>query len=145
MPSACLEAARAADAIVHAGDFTGLGALELLRGLGPPLHAVHGNADAPELRAMLPERLVVELGGVRVGVVHEPGPRAGRESRLLAAFPGCAAVVYGHTHEPRADRHGGVWLLNPGSPTERRRAPARSFLLLRVEAGALTPQLVELP
>jgi len=76
--------------------------------------------------------------------VHVPGPRAGREARLLARFPGCDAVVYGHTHLPQVERFEGTWILNPGSPTERRRAPARSLLLLDVLGKRLTPRLVTL-
>jgi putative phosphoesterase len=119
-------------------------ALDELRALGPPVQAVYGNADEPALRAALPEQLVAEVEGVRIGMVHIPGPAAGREERLLRRFPGCHAVVYGHTHLPVVERHEGVWLLNPGSPTERRRGPFRSFLLLRVEGGRLRPELVEL-
>jgi putative phosphoesterase len=75
-------------------------------------------------------------------MVHVPGPRAGREGRLAARFPGCDAVVYGHTHVPQVERHEGVWILNPGSPTERRSAPRHSMLELRIDAGAVEPELV---
>jgi putative phosphoesterase len=105
--------------------------------------AVYGNADEPDLRATLPERLVVEVDGVRIGLVHIPGPRAGREERLAARFPGCDAIVYGHTHVPQIELVDGVWILNPGSPTERRRAPSRSMLVLDVGAGRVEPALVE--
>ena len=68
----------------------------------------------------------------------------GREARLAARFPGCAAVLYGHTHLPQVEQHGGAWILNPGSPTERRPAPARTMLELRIAGGRLVPELVEL-
>jgi uncharacterized protein len=100
------------------------------------VEAVFGNMDEPALQAALPERRVVEVDGVRIGLVHVPGPRAGREERLLSWFPGCAAVVYGHTHLPQVERHRDAWILNPGSPTERRRAPARSLLVLETAPGA---------
>ena len=119
--------------------------LEELRGLGPPVHAVYGNMDEAALREALPRQLVVEAGGARIGMVHVPGPRAGREGRLAARFPGCDAVVYGHTHVPQVERHEGVWILNPGSPTERRSAPEHSMLVLDVDAGAIRPTLVTLP
>jgi uncharacterized protein len=109
-----------------------------------PVEAVHGNMDEPELRTALPEERVVEVDGARIGMVHIPGPRTGREDRLVARFPGCHAVVYGHTHVPDVTRHGEVWILNPGSPTERRRASARAMLLLEVEAARLEPRLHEL-
>jgi predicted phosphodiesterase len=79
-----------------------------------------------------------------VGMTHDPGPRAGREERLIARFPGCAAVVYGHTHEPQVARVGDVWILNPGSPTERRRSPAHTMLVLEVTEGAVRPELIQL-
>lgn len=102
-----------------------------------PVEAVVGNMDEPALQEMLPERRVVEVEGVRIGMVHIPGARAGREERLLGWFPGCDAVVYGHTHVLQRERHRGVWILNPGSPTERRRAPRRSLLVVTVEARSL--------
>jgi putative phosphoesterase len=117
--------------------------LEELRELAP-VEAVRGNMDRPDLSS-LPERRLVEAGGVSIGMVHDPGPRAGREQRLAAAFPGCEAVVYGHTHIPQVERHGGLLVLNPGSPTERRRAPFRSLLVLDLHGGRIEPRLVELP
>jgi uncharacterized protein len=106
---------------------------------------VHGNVDEPELQATLPERLVVEAEGLRIGMVHDAGPREGRPERLVAAFPGCDAVVYGHTHVPELSRHGDVWILNPGSPTERRRAPHRSLVTVAIDGDRLQPRLVVLP
>jgi putative phosphoesterase len=110
-----------------------------------PVQAVHGNMDEPALRTTLPEQRVVEVEDVRIGMVHIPGPSDGREQRLSARFPGCHAVVYGHTHVPQMTRHGDVWILNPGSPTERRRASARAMLLLEVDADRFAPRLLELP
>ena len=143
LPAECLERLRAADLVLHAGDVVSAGFLEELRALGPPLEAVYGNMDDAALRSSLPKERVVELGEARVGMVHIPGPLAGREARLVARFPGCAAVVYGHTHVPQVERHEGVWILNPGSPTERRRAPTRSMLELRLTGGKLVPKLVQ--
>jgi putative phosphoesterase len=139
-----LERLRAADAILHCGDFSSRSTLEELRSLGPPVHGVRGNVDEPELRDLLPEELVVELGALRIGLVHDPGPAAGREERLVGRFPGCAAVLFGHTHLPQVARRGDVWLLNPGSPTERRRAAFHSMLELSVSAGEIRPELIRL-
>jgi putative phosphoesterase len=135
----------AADLIVHVGDFVAASVLEELRGLAP-VEAVYGNMDEPALRESLPKERVVDVAGVRIGVVHIGGPAAGREARLAARFRGCDAVVYGHTHVPQVERfgRGGVWILNPGSPTERRRAPVHSMLVLDVEDGEIRPQLVTL-
>jgi uncharacterized protein len=140
-----VDALRGADLILHAGDLSAVSVLEELRALGPPVRAVYGNADEPALRSTLPQELVVEAEAARIGMVHIPGPAAGREERLVRRFPHCDAVVFGHTHLPVVERHGRVWLLNPGSPTERRRGPVRSFLLLRVTGRRLRPRLVELP
>jgi uncharacterized protein len=145
LPAVCVERLRAADAILHAGDVTTLAVLEELRALGPPVRAVAGNVDEPALQAMLPSELVVELDGARVGMTHAPGPARGREARLAARFPGADAIVYGHTHLPQVERFGAVWILNPGSPTERRRAPARTMLLLDVRGRRIRPTLIELP
>jgi uncharacterized protein len=138
LPDACVEILRAADLIVHTGDFVSLAALEELRGLGR-VEAVHGNMDEPALREALPARVVVEHAGLRIGVVHSGGPRAGREVRLRGWFPDCDLVAYGHSHQPEVVSYDGCWIVNPGSPTERRRAPAHTMAV--VENGV--PRLVE--
>jgi putative phosphoesterase len=142
LPETCCARLRAADLILHAGDVTGEAFLEELVSIGPGVAAVHGNMDVPSLQAALPAARIVEAAGLRIGMLHEPGPRSGREERLAARFAGCAAVVFGHTHLPEVVRHGGVWILNPGSPTERRRAPARTMLELVIAGGELVPELV---
>ena len=93
----------------------------------------------------LPAAATIDVGGVRIAIVHDPGRREGREERLAARFPDCAAVVYGHTHLPQIEQRGGVWILNPGSPTERRRGPFCSLLRLEVDGPELRPGLVRLP
>jgi hypothetical protein len=144
LPERCLELLRTADLVLHVGDFVAASVFESLGSLEPPLEAVHGNMDDAELRATLPEQRVVEVADARIGMIHIPGPVAGREARLLARFPGCDAVVYGHTHLPQVERHDGVWILNPGSPTERRRAPRHTMLLLHVTGRTIEPELVAL-
>jgi putative phosphoesterase len=144
LPDECLRALEQADLILHAGDFVSFAVLEELRALAP-VEGVYGNMDDTALRATLPDREVVLAEGVRIGLVHDPGPRVEREARLAGAFPDCGAVVYGHTHIPQVAKRAGVWILNPGSPTERRRGPSRAFLLLDVTDTELRPQLRELP
>jgi uncharacterized protein len=144
LPPGCTERLLRAELILHAGDLTGAAFLEELATLGPPVEAVHGNMDEPALQASLPKERIVEAADVRIGIVHIPGPRAGRAERLRARFPGCDAIVYGHTHVPELERVDGVWILNPGSPTERRKAPKRTMLELIVEAGQIAPTLVSL-
>ena len=144
LPEPCLERLRAADLVLHAGDVIASDVLAELEALGPPVQAVHGNMDDATLRALLPATLVAQAGGVRIGMTHDAGPRADREDRLVRRFPHCAAVVYGHTHQPQVARVGEVWILNPGSPTERRRAPTHTMLELRVDAGRIEPELIQL-
>lgn len=141
LPDECRRRCEAADLIFHLGDVVAASVLEELRALGP-LSAVYGNMDEPALRDSLPQRQVVEVEGVQIGLVHIPGPRAGREARLTGWFPNCQAVLYGHTHVPQSEQHQGVWILNPGSPTERRRAPERSMLELRVDGLDVRPRFV---
>jgi putative phosphoesterase len=143
LSGACVEQLRRAELILHAGDLTSVAFLDELRAFGVPVHAVCGNADEPALRAALPAHTVIEASGATIGMVHDAGPRAGREERLVERFDGCSAIVYGHTHLPQVERVDGVWILNPGSPTERRRAPFRSALLLELVPGApIRPELV---
>jgi uncharacterized protein len=144
LPESCVERLRAADLILHAGDIVTADVLAEIEALGPPVHAVHGNMDEAALRDRLPATLVVEVGELRIGMTHEAGPRAGREERLVQRFPDCVAVVYGHTHQPQVARVGEVWIINPGSPTERRRAPSHTMLVLEVTCGRIEPELIEL-
>lgn len=136
LPAECLRRLSEADRILHAGDFTTVDVYEELGKLAP-VEGVAGNMDTAELRSILPPRLVVDLEGVRVGMVHDAGPAHGRAERLGQAFPGCAAVVYGHTHVPEATLAGDVWILNPGSPTERRSAPHHGMIELEVSSRRL--------
>jgi uncharacterized protein len=133
LSDACLRELDRADFIFHVGDFVTAEVLEELLRLAP-VEAVHGNQDDAELRALLPARHVVEIAGRRIGMVHEPGKRLGREARLAAMFPGCDVVIYGHTHLADVTLHGDILLLNPGSPTERRRAPARTMATIEVSS-----------
>ena len=133
-----------ADLILHAGDFVSTTFYDELRAIGPPVEAVCGNMDEPALKASLPLRRIVEVEDVRIGMVHDGGPRDGREARLAARFDECDAVVYGHTHLPQVERFRTQWIFNPGSPTERRSAPVHSMIVLTVKGRRITPELVTL-
>ena len=135
LPDACLEHMRAADLALHAGDFSTAEILEELRSLGPPLAAVHGNIDSPDLCRTLPERQVVEAAGARIGLVHDAGQAHGRLRRMRMEFPECDAVVFGHSHIPLHEEDDGFQIFNPGSPTDRRRQPRYSMGLARVANG----------
>ena len=144
LPDACIERMRAADLIVHAGDFSSSEVLDRFESLGPPLVAVHGNVDTPEVVRRLPARAEVDLEDVSVAVIHDAGPRRGRIERLRREFPDADAVVFGHSHVPLHERSGDFQIFNPGSPTERRRAPSRSMGLARVDAGEISFEHVNL-
>jgi uncharacterized protein len=133
-----------ADLVLHAGDFISAQVLQDLEKLGPPVVAVSGNMDEQALKQVLPKQRVIEVDAVRIGMVHDPGPREGREARLAAGFEDCGAIVYGHTHVPQVERFQHLWVLNPGSPTERRSAPAHSMIVLSVKGTRITPELVTL-
>jgi putative phosphoesterase len=143
LPAECLRRLESADLILHAGDVVGASVLAELEQLAP-VEAVAGNMDEPALLAALPERRVVDVADARLGMVHVAGPAAGRGDRLARAFSGCDAVIYGHTHVPELTQAGDLWVLNPGSPTERRGAPAHSMLMLEVVSGEIRPELVTL-
>jgi len=128
----------AADVVVHAGDWVGVGLLDELAARARRLIGVVGNNDGAELRARLPEVATAELAGVRLAVVHETGQSSGRERRCASRFPDTDVLVFGHSHIPWdtvADT--GLRLLNPGSPTDRRRQPTHTWMTARIEAGRL--------
>jgi putative phosphoesterase len=145
LPEACRLAIVAADLVIHAGDFSTAAAYEEISAIGPELIAVHGNVDDAELRARLPERTVVETGAARLGVIHDAGPRRRRLARLRSIFPDCEAVIFGHSHLPLHESEQGFQIFNPGSPTERRRAPARSMGICELENGAIRFRHLTLP
>ena len=144
IPAACIERLRAADAILHAGDFVAVEVLELLESLGPPVHAVHGNVDEPALLMRLPAVRLVEAEGARIAMTHDGGRADGRLGRLRRRFPDADAVVFGHSHLPLHEERDGFAIFNPGSPTERRRAPAHTMGMATARDGRLAFSLVEL-
>ncbi len=129
------------DLILHAGD---LMVGELLKELGAyaPVLAVRGNLDPPDLD--LPEILELDFGGARVAMIHDSGRKQGRRARLRRRFPGARVVVFGHSHIPFLEDEDGLMLLNPGSPTDKRRQPHHTFALLHVEEGRARAEIVAL-
>ncbi|MEA2330262.1 MAG: uncharacterized protein QOH58_400 [Thermoleophilaceae bacterium] len=146
LPDACVERVAAADLLLHAGDFMTAEVLEELKAIGPPLAGVHGNVDSAEVRRLLPAERVVRAGETRIAMVHDAGPSAGRLERMRGRYGGRAdAVVYGHSHIPNHERApDGFQIFNPGSPTERRRAPAHTMGLARIDGTTIEFELVEL-
>lgn len=145
LPAACVELLRGTDLIVHAGDLVDLAALRELEAIGPRMVAVHGNVDEPALRALLPERTVVEVGGPRLALVHDAGPARGRLERLRGWFPTADAVVFGHSHVPLHEiADDGFQIFNPGSPTQRRAQPRHTMALAEAGASGIRFRLVQL-
>jgi putative phosphoesterase len=137
LPDACYEQLLAAEAVIHAGDFSAASVLDELEAICPVVHAVRGNVDEPELWDRLPESIEIEVGGRTIAVIHDAGPRKGRLARMRARFPDADAVVFGHSHLPLHEEDGGFQIFNPGSPTERRRAPRASMGLLHPAPSGL--------
>jgi len=126
------------DVVVHAGDWVEPPLLDELEQRARRIVGVWGNNEGDELRARLPEVAHVELDGVRVAVVHETGAATGRERRMSAAFPDADVLLFGHSHIPwDTTADGGLRLLNPGSPTDRRRQPYATYLTATAEHGGL--------
>jgi putative phosphoesterase len=147
LPEECLERMRAADLILHAGDLVTPEVLADLRALGRPVAAVHGNVDDHEVRRLLPSARMVATAGARIAMVHDAGAADGRLARLRRRFPDADAVVFGHSHVPLHERDAatGFQIFNPGSPTDRRRAPTHTMGLARIgEDGAVNFELVDL-
>lgn len=145
LPAEVWDAADRAHLILHAGDVVTGSLLDDLAARAP-LHAVLGNNDA-DLAARLPVEVHLDLDGLQITVVHDSGPTAGRPGRMKRRYPEADLVVFGHSHLP-LDEEGveGQRLFNPGSCTERRRAPQRTYGLLVVDGGTLVDhQLVPLP
>ncbi|MDP9799579.1 putative phosphoesterase [Catenuloplanes nepalensis] len=138
LPGEVWAAVDAADVVVHAGDWVDVPLLDALEARSRRLIACYGNNDGAALRARLPEAARAELGGVRLAVVHETGDSKGREARCAAAYPDIDVLVFGHSHIPwDTTAPGGLRLLNPGSPTDRRRQPFRTFMTAVIDGGTL--------
>jgi putative phosphoesterase len=144
LPPACVEHLRAADLILHAGDFMELSVLEDLQALGPPVHAVRGNVDSAQLQARLPLTCIVNAEDAKIAMVHDAGPSDRRLQRLRQRFPDANAVVFGHSHLPLLESDAGFTIFNPGSPTERRRAPRHTMGLATVDHRRVTFEHVPL-
>lgn len=139
LPPALLDRVPEADIVVHAGDWVDTATLGLLTERSRRLIGVYGNNDGPGLRARLPEVAHATLDGVRLTVVHETGPARGRERRCAERFPDTDVLVFGHSHIPwDSTADNGLRLLNPGSPTDRRRQPHHTYMTAEIRGTRLT-------
>jgi uncharacterized protein len=141
LPEGLIPHLQRADLILHAGDLMDPALLEDLAAYAPT-RAVRGNLDPPE--AGLPETLEFDFGGVRVAMIHDSGTKRGRRSRMQRRFPQARIVVFGHSHIPWLEDQDGLLLLNPGSPTDRRRQPDYTFVLLWAEDGEVAAEILAL-
>jgi uncharacterized protein len=138
LPASLWAAVDAADVVVHAGDWVSESSLDALSARTARLVGVYGNNDGPALRVRLPEVARVELDGVRLAVVHETGAATGRERRCAARYPDTDVLVFGHSHIPwDTVAPNGLRLLNPGSPTDRRRQPYATYMTATIDGGRL--------
>ena len=139
LPDELWRAVDLADVVVHAGDWVGADLLDELERRSRRLIGVYGNNDGVDLRARLPEVAAADLAGVRLAVVHETGPAGGRERRCAKRFPDTDLLVFGHSHIPwDSTTDGGLRLLNPGSPTDRRRQPTHTWMTARIADGRVS-------
>ena len=138
LPDALWREVDQADIVLHAGDWVDVSLLDALEARSRRLVACYGNNDGPPLRERLPEVASVTVDGVPIAVVHETGAAKGRESRCEVAFPEAAVLVFGHSHIPwDTTTPRGLRLLNPGSPTDRRRQPHCTWMTASVADGTL--------
>lgn len=138
LPTELWDEVALADVVIHAGDWVSPGLLDQLEQRAGRLIGVYGNNDGPELRERLPEIARATLGGLRLAVIHETGQKAGREARADRDFPDTDVLVFGHSHIPwDTVSPAGLRLLNPGSPTDRRRQPVCSYLTATLAEGTL--------
>ena len=138
LPAAVWDQVARVDVVLHAGDWVTPPLLDELEGRAARLLACWGNNDGDELRRRLPERADATLDGVRFTVVHETGASAGRDARMAARYPDTDVLVFGHSHIPWDTTAGGLRLLNPGSPTDRRRQPHCTYMTATVSNAVLT-------
>jgi putative phosphoesterase len=138
LPQALIPYLERANLVLHAGDLMDPALLGVLEEFAA-VRAVRGNLDPPSLH--LPETLEFDFGGVGVAMIHDSGPRRGRRRRLRRRFPEARVVVFGHSHIPLLEDESGLLILNPGSPTDRRRQPRHTFALLRAEEGEVRAEI----
>jgi putative phosphoesterase len=138
LPAEVWRAVGEADLVVHAGDWVDVRLLDELEARSARLVACWGNNDHGELRERLPEVARVEVDGVRLGVVHETGPAKDREERMQETYDDLDVLVFGHSHIPwDTVTTSGLRLLNPGSPTDRRRQPHCTYMTATAADGGL--------
>ena len=145
LPRALIEGFESAhvDCILHLGDLTTPDVADMLRRYAP-VDVVAGNNDNEEVRRRFPRQKIIDVDGVRIGMVHGDARNKPALACAQAAFSGdeVDVIAFGHSHKPYCEKHGGVWLLNPGSPTDKRTNPFFSFAIIEISHGRVTPKLI---
>lgn len=142
LPPAVFELFTQVDLILHAGDFIDSGVFQELNEIAPT-RGVLGNCDVSEMSSLVPVRDSFQVGGIRIGMIHDSGSRDRRRARMSAIFPGHRVVIFGHSHQPMVEDDGNVLLLNPGSACDPRAAKIPTVALLSIESGRPEARLVE--
>lgn len=140
LPSALVEGLRGVDLILHLGDLVAPEVVPLFEALAP-FDMVAGNNDGPEIHEKYGRKKILTIEGMRLGMLHGDGARGKTIDRALKAFSDVDAILFGHSHIPYCERHDGIWLVNPGSPTDKRFQPRYSYGILTIEDGKVTPHL----
>lgn len=144
LPPELINVANSSEMILHAGDFISSDVYDFLDGLGN-LVAVRGNSDEAALRGRLPLKQVIEIDGIKIGLIHGSGTPFGMARRSVLEFPDVHAMVYGHAHKPDQEMIGDVLVMNPGSPTANRFQPKNTYGLLFIHEETVRGEIVELP
>jgi putative phosphoesterase len=134
----------AVDMFIHAGDMVCLGILDSLYVTGKPIHAVSGNMDREEVISRYPAKKIIEVEGIRVGIIHGWGSPGGIRQYIIGEFPGVDAIVYGHTHQPFCSFEAGVFFFNPGSPTDSRFTNVNSVGIIVIDSGNMRGEIIGL-
>ncbi|MFU8947444.1 metallophosphoesterase family protein [Mycetocola zhadangensis] len=138
LPAQVWDAVDSADVVFHAGDWVNEELLDQFEDRAARLVGVYGNNDGEDLRSRLPLVAQTVIDGIRFAMIHETGTAKGREERADLQFPDIDVLIFGHSHIPwDSESAGGMRLLNPGSPTDRRRQPVCTYLTAVADSGQL--------
>jgi len=144
LPDEVIRIVEGADLVIHAGDYVDESVIERLKSIAE-FKGVQGNMDPYSICKLLPKKLLLEIKGVRIGVIHGDGSPIGLEKRVMAAFKNekIDMLIYGHSHTPKNEKIGDVIVFNPGSPTDRFFAPYQSMGIITIEEE-IKPEIIRL-
>jgi len=132
------------DMFIHTGDMVWFEVLDSLYATGKPVHAVSGNMDPVEVKSRYPVKKIIEVEGMRIGMIHGWGSPNGIIKRIMGEFSDVGAIVYGHTHQPFSEFEEGIFFFNPGSPTDSRFTNAGTVGIIEVDSGNIRGEIIRL-